>query len=276
MTSIYEEGEADAIAYLLGERIADGREAYNSFRRSEEETGAVEMEKLETFIDSLLTHRPVQYVLGEAWFYGLRFLVNEQVLIPRPETDELAHWIVADVSGSAENIGYGRLIDLCTGSGCIAVSLKVQLPRWEISGCDISEAALEVARTNASLLEQNVPFFCYDVLSEDACLPEVSYSVMVSNPPYISMAEGESLPANVIDFEPAQALFSPGDDPLLFYRRLSILGIAYLEKGGLLYLEIHEKRGAEVSEILREAGYIEIILRKDLQGKHRMLRAKKP
>jgi release factor glutamine methyltransferase len=276
LASIYEEGEGDAIALLLGERIAGGRAEYNSYRRSDEQMGEAETEKLNAFITSLLTHRPVQYVLGEAWFYGLRFFVNEHVLIPRPETDELAHWIVSDISGRGKNSGYGRLLDLCTGSGCIAVSLKAQLPRWAISGCDISEAALEVARKNASLLHQDVTFFRCDVISDEVSLPEDSYTVMVSNPPYISSAEAGSLPENVIRFEPSQALFSTGEDALLFYRRLAILGIAYLERGGMLYLEIHEKRAAAVMEILRDAGYSEITVRKDLQGKDRMVRAKKP
>jgi release factor glutamine methyltransferase len=274
LSPIYDPGEAEAIAQLLGERIAGSREAYRSFRGSSEPVDQRHSAILEALLLPVIDHKPVQYVLQEAWFYGLKFFVNEHVLIPRRETEELAHWVVEDIKNAGEELSGMRLLDLCTGSGCIALSIKHQLPGLQVMGCDISEQALEVANRNASDLSLDVPFFTYDLLSSGS-LPAAPYSVMVSNPPYISYDEAAILPANVLKYEPALALFS-GDDPLLFYRHLAQLGMRYLQEGGLCYVELHESRGKAVESIFASLGYRDMVLRKDMQGKERMLRVKRP
>lgn len=274
LSAIYDTGEAEAIALLLGERIAGDRGAYKAFRRSGEPLTTAALQELETLLAPLLEHMPVQYVLQEAWFYGLKFFVNENVLIPRRETEELVHWVVEDILRSGRELSRVRLLDLCTGSGCIAISIKHQVPKCEVAGCDISEEAVQVARTNATNLRLEVPIFTFDVLS-DASLPFSSYSVMVSNPPYISLDEAGTLPANVLRYEPGLALFS-GSDPLIFYSHLAGLGMRYLESGGAIYVEMHESRGEELRALFGEAGYENIVIRKDMQGKERMLRGQRP
>lgn len=274
LSAIYDPGEAEAIALLLGERIAGDRGAYKAFRRSGEPLTTAALQELETLLAPLLEHMPVQYVLQEAWFYGLKFFVNENVLIPRRETEELVHWVVEDILRSGRELSQMRLLDLCTGSGCIAISIKHQVPKCQVAGCDISEEAQQIARTNATNLRLEVPFFTFDVLS-DASLPFSSYSVMVSNPPYISLDEAGTLPANVLRYEPGLALFS-GSDPLIFYSHLAGLGMRYLESGGTIYVEMHESRGEELRALFSEAGYENIVIRKDMQGKERMLRGQRP
>lgn len=274
LSAIYDPGEAEAIALLLGERIAGDRGAYKAFRRSGEPLTTAALQELETLLAPLLEHMPVQYVLQEAWFHGLKFFVNENVLIPRRETEELVHWVVEDILRSGRELSQMRLLDLCTGSGCIAISIKHQVPKCQVAGCDISEEAQQIARTNATNLRLEVPFFTFDVLS-DASLPFSSYSVMVSNPPYISLDEAGTLPANVLRYEPGLALFS-GSDPLIFYSHLAGLGMRYLESGGTIYVEMHESRGEELRALFSEAGYENIVIRKDMQGKERMLRGQRP
>lgn len=276
LRTIYDESEADAIACLLGERIAGGRTAYRVFRGQTTPLEEKQTALLAQWLDELLAHKPVQYVLHEAWFYGLKFYVDENVLIPRPETDELAHWVVADVQQIHARGSDQRILDLCTGSGCIALAVKMQLPDAVVSGCDLSDAALQVARKNAVLLRLDVDFFTHDVLDENDPLPMNSYAVIISNPPYISWEEAETLPMNVREYEPAMALFAHQDDPLIFYRRLAVMGMQYLERGGVLYCEVHVLHARDVEALFWAAGYTDITVREDLQRKPRMVRAKRP
>jgi release factor glutamine methyltransferase len=224
---------------------------------------------LENYITDLLQHRPVQYVLGETWFHGLRFHVNENVLIPRPETEELVDWIITENNHHQQL----RILDIGTGSGCIPISLKKGLPQATVYSCDISEAALEVARQNAADLEAAVHFIQQDILDASLWdkLPEVD--IIVSNPPYIPENNKAAMHKNVLEHEPHLALFVSNEDPLSFYRAIAELSGKKLNTNGAVYAEIHEDLGASTLALFREKGFGSVMLRRDMQEKDRMIKA---
>ncbi len=208
---------------------------------------------------------PVQYVLGEARFYGFDFFVTPDVLIPRPETEEL----VDAIQKQYKQTDNPKIIDIGTGSGCIAISLALLLPNADISALDISEKAIEIAKDNIEENEVEVKLYCGDVLTND--LPENEYDVIVSNPPYITEKEKELMSSNVLDHEPHLALFVPDDKPLLFYERIAELGLKSLKKGGKLYFEINEQFAKETQAMLVSKGYKNVEVIQDLQDKDRIV-----
>jgi release factor glutamine methyltransferase len=225
-------------------------------------------QKLWEDFDRLKKGEPIQYILGKAPFYGYEFLVNSSTLIPRNETEELVHLILK------ENKSPGlKVLDIGTGTGCIPISLALELNKAEVYGLDISKEALEVAHQNAKLLHAEVSFLKCNILEE---LPPVEdLDILVSNPPYIPEMGKAEMHRNVLDFEPELALFVPNEDPLLFYRVIAEKGKKLLKPGGKLYFEIHEEFGADVLSLLEEKEYDELRLLKDLNGKDRMITAKK-
>lgn len=217
--------------------------------------------------EKLKAGEPIQYILGKGPFYGREFLVNEHTLIPRNETEELVHLILK------ENPQAGlKILDIGTGTGCIPISLDLEMKSPEVYGIDISEKALEVARNNGELQKSNVSFLKCDILTEMPNVPELD--VLVSNPPYVPESEKSEMHRNVLDFEPELALFVPDQDPLLFYRVIGEKGKQLLKPGGKLYFEIHEKFGSEVAELLTSLGYQEVKVMKDLNGKERIASAR--
>ena len=214
----------------------------------------------------LESHEPVQYVTGLAHFYGLPFRVNPQVLIPRPETEELVEWVVREHAGRPV-----RILDVGTGSGCIAVSLAKALPRATVSALDVSPGALQTARENAAFNGAAVHFLEADVLRWETApaLAGLTFDVVVSNPPYVTVGEKPSMRANVTDFEPHLALFVPDADPLLFYRVLAAFCRQRLSPGGACYLEINEQFPGPTEAVLREAGLSGTQVHTDLFGKPR-------
>ena len=228
----------------------------------------LEIEGLDEAIAELAGGRPVQYVVGSTEFFGRRFAVREGVLIPRPETEELAAWIVAD-EGQAR-----RLLDIGTGSGCIAATLALELPRAEIFAADISEAAIAVAAENCRTLGANIVFRRADALADLSVRFPERFDVLVSNPPYVPAGDRASMHPNVRDYEPSEALFVPDDDPLLFYRAIAQAGRRMLVPGGRLYFEIYHTAAAALERLLAENGYGAIRLREDMNGKPRMLCAR--
>lgn len=222
-------------------------------------------------IAALAEHQPVQYILGEAWFCGFQFYVNNQVLIPRPETEELTQWIISDLKdlNSPEPV----VVDMGTGSGCIPISIKKNIPTARVSGFDISEGALAVAKENARRLGVVASFAIMDLMDEDQFESIPIANIIASNPPYIPASQENEMPVHVTKFEPGVALFVKDADPLIFYRRLSALGRSRLMENGLLYLEIHEEFGSHTADLLHKSGWSGIELRKDMQGKERMIRA---
>ena len=217
----------------------------------------------------LKNHEPIQYILGETEFYGLPFRLTPDVLIPRPETEELVDWILTS------NIQSNPVIfDAACGSGCIAVSLKKNIPESVVLGCDISDKVLAVAKKNAALNHVAVDFFLMDLLNmEKKKLPE--FDIIVSNPPYVMEAEKNKMEANVLDYEPHLALFAPASDPLAFYKAIVGLAVKRMKAGGSLYFEINCRFGKECIDILKENNFSNIKLRKDINGKDRMLKAVK-
>jgi release factor glutamine methyltransferase len=216
----------------------------------------------------LLNHEPIQYILGETAFYGLTFKVNPAVLIPRPETEELVDWIIRDHKNSASTI-----VDVGTGSGCIAVSLAKNLTQSTVYAIDVSEQALEQAKANAQLNQVVVQFFKTDVLKQPWPGFPKKPNLIVSNPPYVTHKEKNRMQANVLDYEPSLALFVSDDDPLLFYREIATQARNLLADDGWLYFEINEALGNQTVRLLESFGYRQIELRADINGKHRMLKA---
>ena len=220
-------------------------------------------------VSRLKNEEPVQHVLGFGWFYGRKFHVNKNVLIPRPETEELVHWIV----NSHPTMDKPSLLDIGTGSGCIPVSIKLEAPVFECEGWDISEHALAIARKNASLLQADVRFRQVDILASP--IDEEAFNIIVSNPPYVRNSERALMHRNVLAFDPGLALFVNDDDPLIFYKRIAELARAGLKEEGWLYFEINEAFGAEMKSLLESLGYSHVELRQDINGKDRMIRGQK-
>jgi release factor glutamine methyltransferase len=222
--------------------------------------------KLFEDLNRLKDGEPIQYVLGKAPFYGYEFLVNSSTLIPRNETEELVHLILKENKSSGL-----KILDIGTGTGCIPISLALELNQAQVYGLDISEEALEVAHKNAKLLHAAVTFLNCDILKDLPAVDELD--ILVSNPPYIPEKGKSEMHRNVLDFEPGLALFVPDNDPLIFYLVIAQKGKNLLKSGGKLYFEIHEDFGQEVMKCLKDLGYTEIRLLKDLNDKDRMVSA---
>ncbi|CDA82658.1 MULTISPECIES: peptide chain release factor N(5)-glutamine methyltransferase [Bacteroides] len=222
--------------------------------------------ELENIIFRLQKNEPIQYIRGFAEFDGRRFKVAPGVLIPRPETVELVELV------ARENASARRLLDIGTGSGCIAISLDKKLPEAEVEAWDISEDALAIARENNKELAADVTFLQRDVLSDD-WKKAPSFDVIVSNPPYVTEAEKKDMDANVLDWEPELALFVPDDDPLRFYRRIADLGRELLLPDGKLYFEINQAYGRETAHILEMNQYHDVRVIRDIFGKERIVTA---
>ena len=229
-----------------------------------------QISQLQSILAELATDKPVQYVLGKAWFAGINFFVNESVLIPRPETEELIFWTTEAIQNSKFKIQH--LVDIGTGSGCIPISLKKKLPQIAITSVDVSGEALQVAKQNAETLNTDINFLQLDFLDESNWDRLPVYDIIVSNPPYIKQSEKSSMLPNVLKYEPALALFVPDEDALLFYRKIAAFGQSHLSAHGMIFLEINETLGNEVVSLFETFGY-ETELRKDMQGRDRMVKA---
>lgn len=265
---IYPESEASAICEQLLEWITGTAPSKRGLDQQKEMSPA-QVQQLEQALPRLLAYEPVQYITGLAWFSGLPFYVNRHVLIPRPETEELVEWVISNCRFPYEQLD---ILDIGTGSGCIPLALKKRLGRANIVSCDISAAALEVARTNAERLSLPVEFRELNFLDPAQRDTLSVVDIIISNPPYIPLAEKDRLDVNVVAYEPPQALFVPDEDPLIYYRAISEFGKSHLKKGGQVLAEMHEDLASDCETLFREQGYATEI-RKDMQGKNRMIRA---
>ena len=264
----YADSEALALAKMLLVEVF-GFSTLELYGGKDKEFSEKHRSVLAEMIRRLQKNEPIQYIIGIESFCGLTFEVNSNVLIPRPETQELVTWIVGDCRLN-ESL---RILDIGTGSGCIPVSLAKQLSKAEVESWDISEGALEVASRNSERNGVKVLLRHKDVLK---ATPEGSlYDVIVSNPPYITNKEKVDMEANVLDWEPSLALFVPDEDPLLFYRKIAQLGCDMLKEGGSLYFEINRAYGEETMLMLKKLGYVQIELKKDSWGNDRMIKAKR-
>ncbi|MGY3795446.1 peptide chain release factor N(5)-glutamine methyltransferase [uncultured Aquimarina sp.] len=218
----------------------------------------------------LLHEEPIQYIIGDTEFYGLLFKVNQHVLIPRPETEELVDWIVKDWQ-SINNTRKLTILDIGTGSGCIAISLATALSNADVYAIDVSEQAIEVAKFNAKYHEVDIQFMHSDILEMNS-LPH-KFDIIVSNPPYVRELEKEEIQANVLENEPSIALFVSDENPLIFYEKITALAKEGLTDTGALYFEINQYLGVETKNMIQEYEYEFIDLRKDINGNDRMIRA---
>jgi release factor glutamine methyltransferase len=235
------------------------------------EISSEEKEKFESAIYRLSQHEPIQYIIGETEFFGLKFKVDKNVLIPRPETEELVQWILNDIKESRTPSKL-RILDIGTGSGCIAISLAKNLPNAEIFALDISEKALKTARENADSNKVKVNFIQADILNMEALTEK--FDLIVSNPPYVREMEKAEMHRNVLENEPDLALYVKDTDPLIFYRKIAKLAEESLIKDGSLYFEINQYLANETKEILKNTGF-KTELKKDIFGNYRMLRGSK-
>lgn len=277
LETIYEDREADNITDWVFENVT-GLKKWER-RGNINKLSEIYLNQLEIYLAELLQHKPVQYVLNEAWFYKMKFFVNGYVLIPRPETEELVEWIVDDFRIQIGDLQFKerlnfRIIDIGTGSGCIPVSLKKELPNANVTAIDVSEKALLVARKNANELNAKIDFLQIDFLKENDWKTLLQYDVIVSNPPYIPIKEKEILAKNVIEFEPGIALFVDNNDPYIFYEKIAEFAQSHLNENGKIYVEVHEEYAKNVKDIFENAGFISTI-KKDIYGKERMVSAAK-
>jgi len=281
---IYDNREAANIADLVMEHIT-GWKKIDRILNKQVPLLNDKITLLEKFTTELLVHKPVQYVLNEAWFYGLKFFVNEHVLIPRPETEELVEWIVREVGDTRYEVQNKnqdpenrhehhtlRIFDVGTGSGCIPITLKKNLHSADIYTCDISKEALGVAQRNALEHQADIGLLHIDFLDISQWEHLPFFDIVVSNPPYIPLKDKETMRPNVIDYEPHLALFVENNDPLIFYRSIADFAKEKLRPGGIIFAELHEGLATGVQEVFAEKGFDNMEIKKDMQGKDRMIK----
>ena len=271
LLSIYDQREAENIANLMIENITGLKKLDRVINKATQLTSSQEV-ILHQYTALLLQHQPVQYVLHEAWFYGMKLYVDEHVLIPRPETEELVEWMLKDAETNKQPI---NILDIGTGSGCIPIALKKNMPAAEVWAVDISNEALLVAQRNADTQQTNITFQQADILNKPYPSVLPTFDVIVSNPPYIPLSDKTAMHPNVLQHEPHLALFVANEDPLLFYNAIVDFAQSHLNPGGSLYFEIHEAMGEEVKQQLTQKGFINVQVKKDMQGKDRMVKATK-
>lgn len=256
--------------FLMAYAFVTGKNSTHYMLNSTNEITETSLQQFLSILEELRTGRPIQHILGKADFYGLHLSVNEHTLIPRPETEELVEWIVREHQHHEQL----SILDVGTGSGCIALALKKHLPQAQVYAIDLQGEAIEVARTNAANLNLSVNFIQADILEWDSFMQKNQrYDVIVSNPPYITPNEKKDMHSNVLLFEPHNALFVEAQAPLLFYDVIAEMGKKHLLPQGSLYFEINQYLSSETSELLRKKGYKQVALRQDLNGVDRMIKA---
>ena len=279
LKNIQDEQEIESFFFILTEYLHNLKRIDVALNPDFEISDAA-IEKWNAILAQLQQEKPIQYITREAWFYGLRFEVNENTLIPRPETEELVEWIIESQKSKGKSQKF-EILDIGTGTGCIPISLKANLPHVNVSAIDVSEKALEVARRNAVSNKVEINFIQTNILEvEDLSqlqtpnfqLP-TSFDIIVSNPPYVRNLEKEEIKKNVLDYEPHLALFVEDTDALLFYRKIAQLALKNLAPNGLLFFEINQYLGKETVELLKNLGLKNIELKKDIYGNDRMVKS---
>lgn len=270
LSQYYGKEEARSFFYLLTEKYLGLKRVQVALSLEKVISGR----QLELFFEvrkRLAAQEPIQYILGETEFYGLTFLVNQHVLIPRQETEELVDWIITDIhkTGQSKEL---KILDIGTGSGCIAISLAKNIPNADVYALDISAKALEIAKKNAKINEVNVDFVQSDILDIENLGKE--FDIIVSNPPYVRELEKKEIMANVLENEPHLALFVPDTDPLIFYKKIATLAKKHLKPKGCLYFEINQYLGNEMVRMVEEMGYASVQLKKDINENNRMIKTK--
>ncbi len=265
--AVYSVGEANAVARIVFE------DAFKLYDFSSERDFSLENQKrLEEILNRLLKNEPIQYIFGEADFYGYKFKVNEHVLIPRQDTEELVFYVKNTIRSFVEKNAI-TLLDVGTGSGCIPITLKKLFPEMEVHALDVSQDALNIAKDNAGNLETEIVFYQKDILVQEEWESLPNFDIIVSNPPYIPYREAHHMPENVKQFEPHLALFIDDENPLIFYEMIADFAKQKLNKDGYLFFETNEFNAKEVQSMLRNKTFTSVVLEQDMEGKDRMIRA---
>jgi len=267
LRDFYSVDEIKSLGYILSESVCR-MDKSSILRRKDKQLSLNERLRLQEMIEDLKKYRPIQYITGETEFYGLKFKVDENVLIPRPETEELVEQILIECKLKGEGF---RVLDIGTGSGCIAVTLAKHLPGAEVFALDISEKALEVAKQNAEKNQVKVHFFLYDILKDEAFPVDDPFDCIAGNPPYVTMKEKAAMSKNVLDYEPHRAIFVPDENPLLFYERIADFARNRLKENGTLYFETNSLYGQAAAKMLEDKNFRSIKLLKDISGNDRIL-----
>ena len=267
LAEIYSAEEIESLIFLIFEKLK-GYSRTQFLLAHDEILTPEELFAMNQILIRLKNHEPIQYILGETEFYGLPFYTVPGVLIPRPETEELVQWIIQE-----NKLKNPTILDIGTGTGCIAISLRKNIEQSTVLACDISPVCLDNARRNATLNSIEISVFSYDIINGTPEIGFPEFDVIVSNPPYIRETEKVQMEKNVLDFEPELALFVSDNDPLVFYSKIADFANTHLKNGGSLYFEINEAFGIECSEMLQKKGFSEIALKKDIHGKDRMIRS---
>lgn len=265
LQTIQQDSEIESFFFILTEYLHNLKRIDVSLN-PDFEISETDLEKWKAIISELKTEKPIQYITGEAWFYGYRFEVNENTLIPRPETEELVEWIIESIKNEVLSI---KILDIGTGSGCIPIALKKEIPNAKISAIDVSEKALEMARKNAIDNEAEVNFILQNILETESLIAK--YDIIVSNPPYVRNLEKQEIKKNVLAYEPHLALFVDDNNALLFYKKIAELALIGLTPNGKLFFEINQYLGKETVELLEKLGFKNIELHKDFVGNDRMI-----
>jgi release factor glutamine methyltransferase len=272
LKDIYELNEVNSFYYMLLEHHFQYPKHLTALE-PDHELKPNEIALMQSALKDLKNQKPIQYIIGETEFFGNTFKVNENVLIPRPETEELVSWML-----SSNNDPELQIMDIGTGSGCIAISLAKGLPKAKVHAIDISDEAIELAKSNADLNEVEVRFKKKDILKPrivEGNKQSVAYDLIVSNPPYVLDQEKKQMSGNVLKHEPHTALFVSNDNPLLFYNKIIEFAIGHLKTDGFLYFEINENMGQEICNLLKTNNFMDIELKQDIYGKDRMIKARK-
>ena len=264
----FDEQEIDSFFYLVLEKFHQLKRVDLALQPNLKVSES-ELVEWKLVLEQLKNQKPIQYILGETFFCDLVFKVNEHTLIPRPETEELVYWILEEIK--KQNKFNSTIVDIGTGSGCIPISLKKNLPESTVFAIDISEEALKVANENAKMNEVDVQFMQKNILETSDL--QNQFDVIVSNPPYVRQLEKAEINTNVLAFEPHLALFVSDEDPLIFYRKIAELAQQNLKPNGLLFFEINQYLGKETVSLLTDLGFKNIELRKDIYGNDRMVKA---
>ena len=277
LSSLYEEQEIESFFYIILEKL-HGLKRIDLALNPQTVMDGAHLKQWKNIVAELKKQRPVQYILGETTFYGLLFLVNENTLIPRPETEELVELIIESTNYELRNTKL-KVLDIGTGSGCIAISLAKHLPTSEVYAIDVSEEALATAKKNAELNKVAIDFISTNIL-DVVTLSAVAgldkqFDIIVSNPPYVRNLEKDEIKPNVLDYEPHLALFVDDIDPLLFYRKIAELAIKNLNPNGKLYFEINQYLGKETIKLLEDFGFRNVELNKDIYGNDRIISCEK-
>lgn len=269
LESIYDEHEVDSMFNLALGHL-HGMKRIDLALDPKKTLDFWHLRKWKKLVSDLKKEKPIQYIFGETEFYGLRFLVNENTLIPRGETEELVEWVIDDEGEGIRDKGKASILDIGTGSGCIAISLSKNLPDAEVFAIDVSEKALATAKKNAKINKAEVQFILKNILETEDL--EQQFDVIVSNPPYVRNLEKAEIKPNVLEYEPHLALFVDDTDALLFYRKIGQLARKNLSPGGKLYFEINQYLGKETVQLLEDLGFKNVELKEDIFGNDRMIR----